>query len=218
MNFEFRQKIHDPGLQNASAASQSQTFVSEYKRKLGLQRLAIQASSTTGKIPGLGSVIQTSGNQFIPNPEKSLKTSFGDNSSLEKQRADKFEKLLDSPNIDLDAVAKLAWSGIPSNRRAHVWKLLMAYIPPTNDQSRIAESLKRRRDEYQQLVQEFYPKRNESAYKETFRQIHIDIPRMAIPLFQQNSVQVGLSRHFRFEKFIPFSHSYYSKEFYSSGL
>lgn len=164
--------------------------VSEYKRKLGLQRLALQGSSTS-KIPGLGSVIQTSGNTFIPNPSKSLRTSFGDNTPLEKQRVKKFDDLLEQRSIDLEQLRKLAWSGVPNEYRERVWKILICYMPPTADPDRLLATITRKRREYQELVQEYYPQRLTPPHKDMFRQIHIDIPRMTIPLFQQRVVQAS---------------------------
>lgn len=53
-------------------------------------------------------------------------------------------------------------------------------------------TLKRKREEYWHLVEQYYDTRHEETYQDTFRQIHIDIPRMSplIALFQQIIVQV----------------------------
>src|SRR5690606_28428472 len=46
-------------------------------------------------------------------------------------------------------------------------------------------------DQYEMLVQRYYETRTDEQYQETYRQIHIDIPRMSplVPLFQQPIVQ-----------------------------
>jgi TBC1 domain family member 2 len=108
------------------------------------------------------------------------------------QKAEKFEKLVCVKSIDLDELRKLSWSGVPSDLRARVWRILTGYVPPVGDVGKVQECLDRKRDEYRSLVSEYYPKREDDQYRDTFRQIHIDVPRMCplIPLFQQIIVQV----------------------------
>lgn len=67
---------------------------------------------------------------------------------------------------------------------------LKGYIPINVDKR--APTLKRKREEYWHLVEQYYDTRHEETHQDTFRQIHIDIPRMSplIALFQQTIVQV----------------------------
>lgn len=53
------------------------------------------------------------------------------------------------------------------------------------------ETLQRKRQEYRSFVENYYHMRTDEVHKHTFRQIHIDVPRMNpnIPLFQQQLVQ-----------------------------
>ncbi|XP_030576323.1 TBC1 domain family member 22A isoform X1 [Archocentrus centrarchus] len=128
----------------------------------------------------------------------------------EASRLDKFKQLLAGPNTDLEELRKLSWSGIPRQVRPIAWKLLSGYLPANAE--RRESVLQRKRQEYFGFIQQYYDSRNEEHHQDTYRQIHIDIPRMSpeslvlqpkvteihidiprtnplIPLFQQASVQ-----------------------------
>ncbi|XP_034381850.1 TBC1 domain family member 22A isoform X6 [Cyclopterus lumpus] len=128
----------------------------------------------------------------------------------EASRLDKFKQLLAGPNTDLEELRKLSWSGIPRQVRPITWKLLSGYIPANAE--RRESVLQRKRQEYFGFIQQYYDSRNDENHQDTYRQIHIDIPRMSpeslvlqpkvteihidiprtnplIPLFQQASVQ-----------------------------
>ncbi|XP_062852530.1 TBC1 domain family member 22A isoform X1 [Trichomycterus rosablanca] len=107
----------------------------------------------------------------------------------EASRLDKFRQLLAGPNTDLDELRKLSWSGIPRQVRPITWKLLSGYLPANAE--RRASTLQRKRQEYFGFIQQYYDSRNDEHHQDTYRQIHIDIPRTnpLIPLFQQASVQ-----------------------------
>ncbi|XP_026182255.1 TBC1 domain family member 22A isoform X2 [Mastacembelus armatus] len=107
----------------------------------------------------------------------------------EASRLDKFKQLLAGPNTDLDELRKLSWSGIPRQVRPITWKLLSGYLPANAE--RRESVLQRKRQEYFGFIQQYYDSRNDEHHQDTYRQIHIDIPRTnpLIPLFQQASVQ-----------------------------
>ncbi|XP_030576324.1 TBC1 domain family member 22A isoform X2 [Archocentrus centrarchus] len=107
----------------------------------------------------------------------------------EASRLDKFKQLLAGPNTDLEELRKLSWSGIPRQVRPIAWKLLSGYLPANAE--RRESVLQRKRQEYFGFIQQYYDSRNEEHHQDTYRQIHIDIPRTnpLIPLFQQASVQ-----------------------------
>lgn len=67
------------------------------------------------------------------------------------------------------------------------WRLLAGYLPANAE--RRAETLQRKREDYRHLVRQYYDAERE---EDTYRQIHIDIPRMSplVALFQQTTVQV----------------------------
>ncbi|CAL8366784.1 unnamed protein product [Lota lota] len=112
----------------------------------------------------------------------------------EKSRQDKFRQLLASPNTDLEELRKSSWSGIPREVRPITWRLLSGYLPANMERRDLV--LKRKRDEYFGFIEQYYHSRTDEHYKDTYRQIHIDIPRTnpLIPLFQQPTVQEVFER------------------------
>lgn len=102
---------------------------------------------------------------------------------------EKFRTILKSPKTDLDVLRPLSWKGIPPEVRPITWRLLAGYLPANSE--RRAAVLERKREEYFNFVKQYYDTRNDDVHQETYRQIHIDIPRMSplVPLFQQESVQ-----------------------------
>ncbi|XP_030628189.1 TBC1 domain family member 22A isoform X1 [Chanos chanos] len=112
----------------------------------------------------------------------------------EASRLDKFKQVLAGPNTDLDELRKLSWSGIPRQVRPITWKLLSGYLPANAE--RRESTLQRKRQEYFGFIEQYYDSRNDEHHQDTYRQIHIDIPRTnpLIPLFQQASVQEVFER------------------------
>uniref|UniRef100_H3A1E1 TBC1 domain family member 22A n=1 Tax=Latimeria chalumnae TaxID=7897 RepID=H3A1E1_LATCH len=92
-------------------------------------------------------------------------------------RLDKFKQLLAGPNTDLDELRKLSWSGIPKQVRPITWKLLSGYLPANIERREII--LHRKREEYFGFIEQYYDSRNDENHQDTYRQIHIDIPRMS---------------------------------------
>ncbi|XP_073327053.1 TBC1 domain family member 22B isoform X1 [Pagrus major] len=112
----------------------------------------------------------------------------------EKSRLDKFKQLLASSNTDLEELRKHSWSGIPREVRPITWRLLSGYLPANEERRELV--LKRKREEYFGFIEQYYHSRTDDHYKDTYRQIHIDIPRTnpLIPLFQQPVVQEVFER------------------------
>ncbi|XP_065801627.1 TBC1 domain family member 22A isoform X1 [Muntiacus reevesi] len=98
-------------------------------------------------------------------------------SEREASRLDKFKHLLAGPNTDLEELRKLSWSGIPKPVRAVTWKLLSGYLPANVD--RRPATLQRKQKEYFAFIDHYYDSRNDEVHQDTYRQIHIDIPRMS---------------------------------------
>ncbi|XP_071514011.1 TBC1 domain family member 22B isoform X2 [Panulirus ornatus] len=109
-------------------------------------------------------------------------------------KQEKFLELILSNNTNLPELRKLSWSGIPPPVRAVTWRLLNGYLPANAE--RREDTLKRKQEEYWSFVKQYYDTRHEDIYQDTFRQIHIDIPRMSplVPLFQQTIVQEMFER------------------------
>ncbi|XP_028925232.1 TBC1 domain family member 22B isoform X2 [Ornithorhynchus anatinus] len=107
----------------------------------------------------------------------------------EKTRLEKFRQLLSSPNTDLDELRKCSWPGVPREVRPVTWRLLSGYLPANTERRKM--TLQRKREEYFGFIEQYYDSRNEEHHQDTYRQIHIDIPRTnpLIPLFQQPLVQ-----------------------------
>ncbi|KAG7252270.1 hypothetical protein CRUP_033229, partial [Coryphaenoides rupestris] len=68
------------------------------------------------------------------------------------------------------------------------------YLPANMERRDLV--LKRKRNEYFGFIEQYYHSRTDEHYKDTYRQIHIDIPRTnpLIPLFQQPTVQEVFER------------------------
>lgn len=67
---------------------------------------------------------------------------------------------------------------------------MSGYLPANTE--RRSETLDSKRADYKHLVRQYYDAERE---EETYRQIHIDIPRMSplVALFQQSTVQVTVN-------------------------
>uniref|UniRef100_A0AAY4DFD0 Rab-GAP TBC domain-containing protein n=1 Tax=Denticeps clupeoides TaxID=299321 RepID=A0AAY4DFD0_9TELE len=122
----------------------------------------------------------------------------------EASRLDKFRQVLAGPNTDL--AFRAAWC----NRFTRPVSAPQGYLPANAE--RRESTLQRKRQEYFGFIEQYYDSRNDEHHQDTYRQIHIDIPRMSpeslvlqpgvteihidiprtnplIPLFQQASVQ-----------------------------
>uniref|UniRef100_A0A8C2I5U0 TBC1 domain family member 22A n=2 Tax=Cyprinus carpio TaxID=7962 RepID=A0A8C2I5U0_CYPCA len=76
-----------------------------------------------------------------------------------------------------EELRKLSWSGIPRQVRPITWKLLSGYLPANAE--RRESTLQRKRQEYFGFIEQYYDSRNDEHHQDTYRQIHIDIPRMS---------------------------------------
>ncbi|XP_053969943.1 TBC1 domain family member 22B isoform X1 [Anastrepha ludens] len=110
-------------------------------------------------------------------------------------KIEKFLVLLESPLLDLIALKKLSWSGVPKNMRAVSWRLLSKYLPPAGERRNAV--LESKRQSYQDLRHNYFRvDSQDESQQDTYRQIHIDVPRMnpQISLFQQKLVQEMFER------------------------
>lgn len=104
-------------------------------------------------------------------------------------KSDKIAKILSNPNIDLESLRSLSWAGLPRQARSKAWKVLCGYVPAIS--GRQEEIIQRKQEEYKQYIVQYFQTKDQDIHQETYRQIHIDIPRMSpvIGLFQQRCVQ-----------------------------
>ncbi|EFO23216.2 TBC domain-containing protein [Loa loa] len=100
---------------------------------------------------------------------------------------------LKTVDIDLEQLRKDCWMGIPHKLRPTIWRILLGYLPTNFERREV--TLARKREEYWRYVEQYFHTRYDEQHQDTFRQIHIDIPRMCplIPLFQQKVVQEGIN-------------------------
>ncbi|GAM19959.1 hypothetical protein SAMD00019534_031340, partial [Acytostelium subglobosum LB1] len=108
----------------------------------------------------------------------------------------RFEKILSENNVDLDALKKVGWRGVPDSRRPMAWKILLGYLPSNGE--RREETLERKRNEYKDCLPQYYiseDKRTDTD-KKTLKQIQMDVPRTnpSVPLFQRPPIQDMLER------------------------
>ncbi|CAJ0590516.1 unnamed protein product, partial [Cylicocyclus nassatus] len=96
--------------------------------------------------------------------------------------------------IDMEQLRKDCWMGIPHKLRPQARRLLLGYLP--TDYERREVTLASKREQYWHYVEQYFHLRFDDQNNDTFRQIHIDIPRMCplIPLFQQKLVQEMFER------------------------
>ena len=101
----------------------------------------------------------------------------------------KVEALVSSASIEIEDLRKMAWPGLSHSSRAKAWKILCGYLP--GNASRQAEVMQRKQEEYQRYVDQYFATKDQDVHQDTYRQIHIDIPRMSpvVGLFQQRCVQ-----------------------------
>ncbi|XP_047103811.1 TBC1 domain family member 22B isoform X2 [Schistocerca piceifrons] len=115
-------------------------------------------------------------------------------SDSEGSKLERFQPLLESSLLNLEDLRHLSWSGIPVKVRPITWRLLSGYLPASLE--RRQQVLERKRIDYWNLVKQYYNTERDETYQDTYRQIHIDIPRMSplIALFQQKTVQEMFER------------------------
>lgn len=112
-----------------------------------------------------------------------------------ESKIEKFKALHEDTQLNLRALKELSWSGIPKKMRAITWRLLSGYLPTSLE--RRNSILEHKRLNYLNLVEQYFKvESRDEAQQDTFRQIHIDMPRMNphIQLFQQTLVQEMFER------------------------
>ena len=100
--------------------------------------------------------------------------------------------------VDLEALKKLSWNGVPGRWRPTVWQLLLAYLP--SDRKRREQTVARKRREYAEAASQYFESGGEEyrtpAEQSMLRQILVDVPRTSpdVPLFHQQPIQRCLER------------------------
>lgn len=135
-------------------------------------------------------------NAYVADLNKEQNVSLGAQ-SYEESRLRKFEGILSKGFVDLQALEAAAWTGIPHILRPRCWRLLLRYEPPS--QTRAKPTVKRKRQEYQDMVPAYYDIDNELRSDDDIadlKQVSVDVPRTApdVPFFQQDPMQATLRR------------------------
>ena len=110
-----------------------------------------------------------------------------------ERKVKKFDDVFQAADLNMDKLRALAWNGVPTHAplyRTQIWKLLLDYMP--EDKEIRAETLTRKREEYESMVLHYFGKvqfssvedlkaskqQEMSAYeKKSMKQIMIDVYR-----------------------------------------
>lgn len=174
---------------NEGTASVDINFAEVENHKLDTSESSIKRSGSSAS--------STSENASKENaPNQPLRLSSGGRAT-DSARIAKFKKELSAPTVDLDALRELAWSGVPSDMRPVVWRLLLGYAPPNSD--RREGVLIRKRLEYVDCAAQYYAIPDADRTEEemhTLRQISVDCPRTVpdVAFFHQAMIQTCLKR------------------------
>ncbi|KAL7294851.1 hypothetical protein TKK_0011778 [Trichogramma kaykai] len=202
--------------QSNNKESDSKCTISEKKKTEALQKLAVQplhlrnaevnassskisVHSTNNATPKASSCNQRQ-THFPGRPQPLRQSNSGSKFFVPSKeqdgesKIDKFKVLLESSLLNLDELRQLSWSGVPAKLRSVTWRLLSEYLPANLE--RREHVLERKRLDYWNLVRQYYDTERDEGFQDTYRQIHIDIPRMSplISLFQQTTVQMIFER------------------------
>ncbi len=150
-------------------------------------------SVSNDRIVGIGSSEPSVSNTVVNSVFKPLKM----DQSRKPFRITQFEEILSGENIDLNALRKLSWNGIPPEFRTQVWQLLLGYLP-TNKGRRDAAIIRKRKEYVDSIPIYFNVSESDRTTQEgeVLRQIQVDLPRTCphTPFFQQQRVQDAMER------------------------
>lgn len=110
---------------------------------------------------------------------------------------------MESENIDLVQLRKLAWNGIPPEMRPFVWQVMLGYLP--TNKARREQAVERKRNEYLDSIPLYFDTSADDDTEiadrttqegELLRQILVDLPRTSpnLPFFQQEPIQRMMER------------------------
>jgi len=174
-----------PETQSVTSITPVHTHQNVARKSPSRATVGSRSSSSTATPTSSSSSNSRSSSSFQPSDPETEK---------ERSKCAKFDQLLSGSPVNMSELEKLAWSGVPRQYRSRVWQMLCGYQPP----GRGEEVVKRRREEYQGYVNQYFNNKEGDSKdnKDTFRQIAIDVPRMSplVGLFQQRCVQEMVER------------------------
>lgn len=182
---------------NHSKSTEAKPIVHQTKHShvIGTERNNVSGSQQHRTPSSPGSDARPKYNQIHANAGRLRLSSSLSWDADHESKIEKFQTLLDAPLLNLIALKELSWSGIPCKMRAVTWRLLSGYLPTSLE--RRNSVLERKRLDYHNLVAQYFRvDSRDEAQQDTYRQIHIDVPRMNphVQLFQQNLVQEMFER------------------------
>ncbi|OAF68455.1 TBC1 domain family member 22A [Intoshia linei] len=89
----------------------------------------------------------------------------------------KYDDILHSEEIDIDALRKLCWFGIERKYRPMCWKLLTGYVS-TSHSEKAYQTCSDKKDEYKLIIKKADTLKDDTVQRAFYHQIKIDIPRM----------------------------------------
>lgn len=106
-------------------------------------------------------------------------------------RIQRFERVLGEPNVNLDQLRQLAYSGVPLDLRPRTWQLLLGYAPP--NKARLEHTLAKKRQEYLDGIDQVF---GSGLEQQIWHQISIDVKRTNphISLYQFEETRRCLER------------------------
>ncbi|KAI9314803.1 rab-GTPase-TBC domain-containing protein [Dichotomocladium elegans] len=190
LGYELRDRnkeTHSPAPSHRKAlSSPSSSYPQYFSPNLGVPVVAKPSAIDGGKVvAGIGDLLQDPTNIVYRTDPKN---------TLIPARTQKFKDILSEPNVDLGALKKLSWSGIPNELRSVVWQLLLGYLPC--NMARRIDTLARKRKEYSDAVSSSYSRGTAGLDQKLWHQIHIDVPRTnpGAALYQYETTQLCLER------------------------
>ncbi|KAI0732074.1 rab-GTPase-TBC domain-containing protein [Fomitopsis betulina] len=114
--------------------------------------------------------------------------------SIRSNRRQKFIDCISAEDVNMAALRKLAWNGVPNDLRPIVWPLLLGYSPLPAPMR--IPTLDRKRQEYLNLVDITFKRGRENLDQQIWHQIEIDVPRTrpGVQLWMQAATQRSLER------------------------
>ena len=190
-----RQSSSSSSAKESSGPPTASTFFRKLRDKVVEPFTSINQQQSGKHLPG--SIIRTRSKEDV----KPVATVAVERKQL-PLKLQQFAQILSEEDIDLVALKKLSWNGIPAQYRPMVWQLLLGYVP-TNKSRRDAIIARKRKDYRDSVATYFTSLEGESGLGdrtshegETMRQIKVDLPRTSpdTPFFQQPPIQRIMER------------------------
>ncbi len=153
--------------------------------------------SASRPVPGLIKLSKASNAPSDQNISFVLHKKGDSDSKTSSYKLSQFQQLLNQENVNLKALRKLSWNGIPTQFRTEVWQMMLGYMPINKE--RRENTIARKRNEYLESVPMYFKKSDADRTTqegEVLRQIVVDLPRTCpnTPFFHQAPIQQAMER------------------------